>query len=94
MALIYEGMACAICEQPLDIAGPLVATTHFIDDECDPLWRFSDAAMHYDCFQTWEHREAFVKKYNETIGQVVWGNGTRHHMNADGRVISVRATGR
>lgn len=94
MALIYEGMTCAICDQPLDIEGPFVATSHFIGDQNDPLWQFSDAAMHYDCFQKWEHREAFVKKYNETIGQMVWGNGTRHYMNPDGSVHSVKATGR
>lgn len=26
MALIYEGMTCAICAQPLDADGPFVAT--------------------------------------------------------------------
>jgi hypothetical protein len=90
MALVYEGMTCAICEHPLDIHGPFVATSHFIGDETDPLWPFSDAAMHYDCFQAWDHREAFVKKYNDTMGQQIWGNGTRHHMNPDGSIVSVK----
>jgi hypothetical protein len=89
MALLYDGMTCAICDQPLDINGALVATSHFIEDASDRLWPFSDAAMHYDCFQDWKHREAFVRKYNETIGQIVWGNGTRHHMNSDGNIVSL-----
>jgi hypothetical protein len=67
MALIYSGMPCAICGEPLDIHGPRVATTHFIGDETDPLWRFSDTAMHYSCFQEWKHREEFVKKYNDSV---------------------------
>lgn len=93
MALIYEGIRCAICDRKIDIGrqGSYVATTHFIGDKSDPLWRFSDAAMHYECFQSWPHREEFVQKYNSTIGQQVWGNGTRHLMHPDGRVESVSA---
>ena len=93
MALIYDGMTCAICEQPLDIDGPLVATTHFIGEPSDPLWRFSDAAMHYECFQKWEHRQEFIDKYNATMGKIIWGNGTRHHMKVDGSIESVPAGG-
>jgi hypothetical protein len=91
MALIYNGIKCAICDTEIDLAGPLVATTHFIGDTADQLWRFSDAAMHYECFQAWPHREEFVSKYNTTIGQRVWGSGTRHLMYPDGRVDSVPA---
>jgi hypothetical protein len=93
MALIYKGIKCAICgrEIDIDLKGSYVATTHFIGDSNDPLWRFSDAAMHYECFQAWPHREEFVQKYNSTIGQRVWGNGTRHLMYPDGRVESVLA---
>lgn len=90
MALIYEGMTCAICEQPLDLQGPMVATSHFIEDPSDLLWRYSDAAMHYECFQQWQHRDQFVTKYNNTMGTIVWGNGTRHHMKPDGTIQSVR----
>lgn len=91
VALIDEGSKCAICGQEIDLAGPIVATTHFIGDSNDPLWRFSDAAMHYDCFQRWPHREEFVNRYNSSLGQRVWGNGTRHLMHPDGRIESVRA---
>lgn len=91
MALIYEGMACAICDQSLDIHGAIFATTHFITDESDPLWRFSDAAMHYSCFEQWEHRGEFVKKYNATMGTMIWDDGTRQHMKMDGSIESVPA---
>jgi hypothetical protein len=92
MALIFPDSKCAICELAVDSGGDkYVATSHFIEDETDPLWEFSDAVMHYDCFQSWERREVFVTKYNETMGRIIWGNGTRHRMNADGKIISVKA---
>ncbi|MFK7789353.1 MAG: hypothetical protein AB8C95_07690 [Phycisphaeraceae bacterium] len=91
MAIIYKGIKCPICDETLDTKEKFVATTHFIGDEADPLWRYSDAAMHYACFQEWKHRETFVEKYNNTIGKIVWGNGTRHHMNDDGIVVSIIA---
>jgi hypothetical protein len=90
MALITQYTKCALCGELLG-DGEIVATTHFIADRDDPLWRFSDASMHYACFQNWPHREEFVSKYNSTIGQRVWGNGTRHLMHPDGKVESVPA---
>ena len=65
----------------------LVGTTHFIADETDPLSKCSDAAMHRHCFLAWQHRAAFVAKYNATVGQQVWDNGTRQRMEADGTII-------
>ena len=50
-------------------------------------WKYSDAAMHRRCFVAWDHRAAFVAKYNATVGQVVWGNGTRQRIELDGRII-------
>lgn len=89
MALVFEGMPCAICGHALDLYVRFVSTSHFIADEGDPLWRYSDAAMHSECFETWKHRSEFIDKYNNTIGQITWGNGTRHHMNADGSIDSI-----
>ena len=88
MAIIYKGMKCALCEGDLGDASDLVATTHFIADQDHHLWRFSDAAMHRDCFVSWEHRAEFVDLYNRTIGTQVWGNGTRHHMHPDGSITT------
>jgi len=92
MALIIRGKSvCPICGQVLNENDRLVATQHFIADQEDPLWRYSDAGMHYACFQVWPSRELFVAKYNATLGSIVWGNGTRHHMSADGTIESVPA---
>ena len=32
----------------------VVGTTHFIADQTDPLWQYSDAAFHKKCFDAWE----------------------------------------
>jgi hypothetical protein len=31
-----------------------------------------------------------VKRYNDTIGAVTWGNGTYHHMEDDGSISVLR----
>lgn len=90
MALIFKESKCSICGQLLG-GRRYVATTHFITEPTDPLWRYSDSGMHYDCFQKWIHREEFVRRYNDTMGCMVWGNGTRHNMREDGVVESVLA---
>jgi hypothetical protein len=87
VALILLGKTeCSICGVVLNEDDDLVATTHFIADQNDPLWRFSDSAMHRSCFLEWEHRLGFVKKYNDTIGAITWGNVTYHYMEADGHI--------
>lgn len=91
MVLVLGTTQCSLCGKVLAAGEEVVGTTHFIADETDPLWRYSDSAMHRGCFLAWEHRAAFVAKYNATVGQVVWGNGTRHRMELDGTIIAERA---
>jgi hypothetical protein len=88
MALMYEGMACSICGRVIVDLRRAVACTHFIADKSDPLWPFSDSAMHPECFAGWEMRDAFVARYNEIMGAITWGNGTYHEMQPDGRIKS------
>jgi hypothetical protein len=87
MALIISGKTdCSICDTVIRDEDEIVATTHFISDSTHSLWRFSDSAMHKSCFLDWRHKEDFIKKYNETVGKIVWGNGTSHHMENDGSI--------
>ena len=91
MALFFPGHSkCPICDTVVGGADDYVATTHFIGDEADPLWAYSDAVMHRSCFLRWSHRRAFVAKYNATIGAITWGNGTYHDMQPDGTILSKR----
>ena len=87
VALIFTGKTeCSICGVVLNEGDDIVATTHFIADRHDALWRFSDSAMHRSCFLGWDQRQAFVRKYNDSIGAITWGNGTYHRMEDDGHI--------
>ena len=49
---------CPLCGQPL--SQPIFATSHFIDDEKHDLWRYSDTAMHWDCYGNWPDQRRFA----------------------------------
>ena len=87
MAMIFLGKSkCPLCGEVLESGQELVATTHFIESPEHPLWRFSDAAMHYTCFQLWEHREPFVAKYNAEVDKTAFHTAKpRPYMSPDGR---------
>ena len=88
MALIFLGKTeCALCGSVLNEGDDIFATSHFISDRKDPLWRYSDAGMHQACFLAWDHRRAFIEKYNETVGPIRWGNGISQRMLEDGTII-------
>jgi hypothetical protein len=89
MALLICGKSkCSLCGEVIAPDQETVSTTHFIESKSNRLWRYSDSTMHYRCFQNWEKREEFVSLYNATVGQIVWGDGTRHVMAPDGIVRS------
>ena len=91
MALILLGKTqCSICDIVIRGGEALVATTHFVSDEADPLWRFSDSAMHRSCFLEWPLRKEFIAKYNATVGTRTAGNGTYHQMEDDGNILVLK----
>jgi len=93
MAMVLLGKTqCSICGAVVLSGQDLVCSEHFIASQSHPLWRYSDSAMHFSCFQEWAHREAFVAEYNQTIGRMVSGNGTRHKMQADGIIVLLPAS--
>jgi hypothetical protein len=61
-----------------------------MSDQSDPLWRYSDAPFHSDCFQRWDLREEFVSKFNDVMQTTTWGAGKRHHMHPDGFIEVVQ----
>lgn len=56
---------CAICGNQL--TEPIFATSHFIGDRTHDLYRFSDAAMHWDCYLKWPHQARFASMYFEAL---------------------------
>ena len=86
--MVFFGRStCPLCGVPVQESDDLVATSHFVESETDPLWRYSDAAMHRQCFLAWEHRPAFVARYNEIAGRHTWGDGTYKHMTDEGTIV-------
>lgn len=63
---------CAICDRP--VHEPIFTTSHFIADSSDPLWSFSDASMHWDCYANWKHQRSFAEQYFETVTQSNFNN--------------------
>jgi hypothetical protein len=70
VALFWVNMPCSICGEPIRVGDDTVATTHFIGDHSDPLWRYSDSVMHRPCFDRWELRDEFVRRCRKVMG--VW----------------------
>ena len=94
MALILCGKTeCSICGVIIKDGDTIVATTHFLRDPNDPLWRFSDSGMHRSCFLAWPLRDTFVERYNATVGTVTWGNGTYHYMEPNGKILVLERDG-
>jgi hypothetical protein len=87
MAILFFGRTrCALCNEILNQGDDIVATSHFIGDPNDALWRFSDAGMHRSCFSTWDLRMRFVDKFNEIVGPMTWGDRSYKFMAEDGTV--------
>lgn len=65
---------CSICGGVLARSDVIVATTHFIADRADPLWRFSDSGMHRSCYESWPYRDEFATRYEAVMGdRPGWG---------------------
>ncbi len=70
MALIFPGKSCcSICDGVLGRDDAVVATTHFIANRADPLWRFSDSGMHLACYEAWAYRDEFAARYEAARGE-------------------------
>jgi len=68
MALLLRGKTeCLLCHEVIGKDDEVVGTTHFIADQADPLWRYSDAAFHKKCFDAWEGRDEFLARYEDHI---------------------------
>ena len=91
MAIVLRGKTeCSVCSNVIKDGDEIVSTSHFIADQSDPLWRFSDSGMHRSCFANWNLRTEFVAKYNHIVGPITFGNGTYHRMEPDGTIAVLK----
>lgn len=85
MAIIIRGVtACPLCGEVLRDGDDIVATPHFLHS--GPLSRYSDAAMHRECFTAWPKADAFRSAFND-FGRS-WPGGP-HQMLTDGTIVKV-----
>jgi hypothetical protein len=64
----------------------LISTQHFIHDESNPLWRFSDAGMHHQCFVNWPLRNDFVQQFNRFFATRFNADDKYQYMQIDGTI--------
>jgi hypothetical protein len=70
MAIIIRGKStCWLCGKLLEVGQPLTAFSAFLQ-RSDPHWQFSDLAMHEQCFEMCEQRDAVIHKYQVATGQI------------------------
>ena len=62
MALFFTGQKCPLCEQPIN-EGPKFGTWGVWLPSHDPLLRYCDGVMHWDCYAEWPHRQRFASTY-------------------------------
>jgi hypothetical protein len=58
---------CALCGEIL--SQPIFATTRFITNKSHDFYRFSDAAMHWNCYVKWPDQSRFASMYFEAAPQ-------------------------
>lgn len=67
MAIIVRGHSkCPICGHILAEDQALFATSGSVFPPEDPLWRYGDAGLHWDCYAVWPHRHRFARQIVET----------------------------
>ncbi len=54
---------CALCGEIL--SHPIFATSRFIANKSDEFYRFSDSAMHWNCYVKWPQQGRFASLYFE-----------------------------
>jgi hypothetical protein len=62
MALITSSSRCAICGELL-CTKAFRATSGVFFPPSDPLYRFCDAPLHWDCYEDWPERLRFARQY-------------------------------
>jgi hypothetical protein len=67
MAVFVPGMPCALCGKPMTLAGEVIMFSPFVADRTDPLFVFSDAAMHAACFARHPWSEQATKWHEEAV---------------------------
>lgn len=84
--LVLGKSTCPLCDGVIQEGDRVVATPAFLLIG-HRFRRYSDTAMHYECFQAWPHSLDFVSAFNDSpFGLRPEGSDQRHHMLPDGTI--------
>jgi len=81
---------CALCHEAIRPDADVVLSPDFIAEDSDPLFCFSNAAIHRACFAVWGSRKTFVLRFNRVAAQLRYDDGTYLHMTAEGDLVRRR----
>jgi hypothetical protein len=65
MVLLIYGMLCELCGKPQERGQKLIGFQHFVPNELDPIFFFSDDSFHKECFDQHPLAEKVVARYKE-----------------------------
>lgn len=65
MAQLIPKLNCALCGGPLDALGDFFRTTGIFLPPADPLSRFCNRPLHWNCYEKWKERPRFAQQYVE-----------------------------
>lgn len=84
---------CVVCGKSLLESDDVILTLAFIADPEDPLWKYSDAGFHRQCFLECPSRPEIVQRFNETSAVLKPEDGPllRLSMHDDGTLESVES---
>lgn len=75
MAVIIEGKTvCPLCGKTINEGQEVVAFSHFVPNELDPIWMFSDGAFHATCFYEHPLAEKAQARWREIIERLSPGS--------------------
>lgn len=75
MAVIILGKSkCPLCCKLMREGQNLISFPHFVANELDPAWVFSDRAFHVECFQSHPLAEKAQTRYEEIMARSGPGN--------------------
>jgi hypothetical protein len=74
MPLFFYGQKCPLCGAPMTEEGRIFSTWGVFFPDDDPIWRYCDAPLHWDCYAAWPERARFAGGYF-----AMWIEGSKHN---------------
>lgn len=85
---------CPLCREVIRPREDALLTPDFLADDADPLWAFTDTAMHRVCFLVWDRRKLFVARYNQAARGLRAPDGSYPRMTGEGEIVRAPSAGR